>query len=456
MNTDFAGQRVMLYGFGIEGASSADFFLRHGADVTILDDRPREVLDTTALADLEQRGASVDCGNRPRKLQADIIIRTPGMHPSHPALAEARASGIRITTATNIFFERCPAPIIGVTGTKGKGTTAALIHEILKGSGRTSILGGNIGTPMLSFLDNVHASDVVVLELSSFQLMDASRSPHVAVVLMVTSEHLDYHADVNEYVEAKAAITKFQTPNDTAIVNTDYEHSQRIVTHSAGRILSVSARRDPGTDGCFITNKRVCLRLNGEQTDVLPTDQIFLPGQHNLENVCAAVAAASVFSPPIVAVQSALKNFRGLPHRLELVGEINGVAYYNDSFATTPESTVAALAAFPRPAVLILGGSGKQSDFTMLGQAITEHPPRAILGIGQEWNRMKSSIELPSKIKIIEGLTTMSDIVHAAHDAAQPGDVVLLSPGCASFGLFRNYKDRGDQFRNQVRKMIDA
>ncbi|MBI2031671.1 MAG: UDP-N-acetylmuramoyl-L-alanine--D-glutamate ligase [Candidatus Levybacteria bacterium] len=479
----FKGKKIAVIGAGIEGLASEKFFKSHGAEVTVLDQKHgKEYLDN-----LEK---------------FDLVIRSPGVKLD---LLNHLAKN-KITSQTKLFFDLCPCPIIGVTGTKGKGTTASLIYEMLKKQGFDAYLGGNIGQAPLDFLEKLKKDSIAVLELSSFQLQDLTKSPsfakasagkpHIAVVLMVTSEHLDYHKDTYEYVDAKRNILRFQAQSDYAILNKDYPASNESDIHTEGQVLKVS-RETEVEEGCFVKDGKIWIRIGAEvargpvpkflpasarlddakpqrlrtvgipsfratprSIEITSTKEILLPGEHNWENVCAAVMAAWLSGVSKANIVKVLKNFKGLQHRLELVRELNGVKYYDDSFSTTPETAIAAIQAFKNPEILILGGSGKGSDFTELGQVISNAKSiKAIIGIGEEWKRIKSQITNPksqinSKIQIIEGCKNMKEIVREASQIAKPGDIVLLSPACASFGMFKNYKDRGEQFKKEVEKFL--
>jgi len=302
---------------------------------------------------------------------------------------------------------------------------------------------------------------LVVLELSSFQLEDLTRSPHIAIVLMITSEHLvpsqwqkNYHKDLNEYVLAKRNILRFQTPSDFAIVNRDYPASNESDIFTEGKIYYVSRERET-ENGCFVFGGKVIMRKNGHENVVTDAKDILLPGKHNYENVCAAVIAASLLNVKTPVIAQILKTFKGLPHRLELVRGVGGVNYYDDSFATNPDSTIAAIKSFDNPKVLILGGVTEGSDFSKLSQVIAQSGTiRAVVGIGKEWPRIKEEIQNYNKaIFMVEGAQTMEQIVKAAATLAQPHDVVLLSPACKSYDMFKNYKDRGEQFKAEVKKL---
>ena len=379
-------------------------------------------------------------------------MRSPGISPLLPLFQSAREKGVTITSQTQLFLDNCPCEIIGVTGTKGKGTTATLIAEMLKKEGKDVYLGGNIGVPALTFLDNLTPESTVVLELSSFQLMDITRSPHISVMLMMTSEHLDYHKDVYEYINAKRNIIHFQLPTDFAVLNIDYPATRESDIYTDAKIYEISRGEELTTDGCFVRGEYVVLRTNGEDRNVIKTNEILLPGSHNLENVCAAVMAANLAGATLSSIIAVLKSFKGLEHRLELVRTVSGVRYYDDSFSTTPETAEAAIQAFVDPEILILGGSSKNSDFSNLGSLISLSTNiKAIIGIGEEWKKIKSNIkDLDSKIRLIEDCKDMHEVVQEAASVAEFGDVVLLTPACASFDKFENYKDRGEQFKKEV------
>ena len=429
MQNNFQHKKIAVIGEGLEGLSSAKYLKDKGAGVIILDKKQGD----NYLEGLDKY---------------DLIVRSPGVKPQ--LLGKYR----NVTSQTMLFFELAPCKIIGVTGTKGKGTTSSLIYEMLKKQGFDAYLGGNIGEPPFNFLDKLNAQSVVVLELSSFQLLDLDKSPHIAVMLMTTSEHLDYHSDVDEYVDAKRNILKFQTEKDYAILNRDYPASNESDIHTNAKVFYVSTERN-GYEGCSVKDNAVILNLNGKEEKIINTSEILLPGKHNLENVCAAVLAATLSRVSKENIASVLKTFKGLEHRLELVSTVKGVKYYDDSFSTTPETAIAAINAFNNPEILILGGSSKNSNFKELGEVISKAENiKAIIGIGVEWPRIKEKfVNLASNVLLIEGADSMEKIVKAASKLAVLGDVVLLTPACASFDMFKNYKDRGEQFKKEVEKI---
>jgi UDP-N-acetylmuramoylalanine--D-glutamate ligase len=327
---------------------------------------------------------------------------------------------------------------------------------MIKASGKDVYLGGNIGNPPLTFLESLTEDSSVVLELSSFQLQDSTKSPHIAVVLMITSEHLDYHATTEEYVNAKRNILRFQTNHDYSVINRDYPASNESDIHTEGKVYFVSREREVAEEGCFVKDNAVWIRQYGKDEKIIETSEIALLGKHNWENVCAAVMAAKLAGVSSEAMVTVLKTFTGLEHRLELVAEINGVKYYDDSFSTTPETAIAAIESFSEPEILILGGSSKGSDFTELGSVISKRTNiKAIIGIGEEWERIKLAINnYELRIPLIENVKSMKQVLIEVQDIVEPGDVVLLSPACASFDMFTSYKDRGEQFQAEVRKLL--
>jgi UDP-N-acetylmuramoylalanine--D-glutamate ligase len=332
-----------------------------------------------------------------------------------------------------------------------------LIYEILKrsvpiyGCPRSTpgkiYLTGNIGkTQPLEILDELKSDDWIIYELSSFQLQDLGQSPHIGVVLMVTSEHLDYHQDEQEYVEAKSSITKFQTPNDFAVINADFKNSVKIGGQGKGQKFYFS-RRKKVSPGCYIKDEQIIITGSNFQ---FPISNLRLKGAHNLENVCAAACVGEILKVDDKIIRNAITGFKGLKHRLEFVAEKNGIKFYNDSFSTTPETAIAAIDAFEEPEIVILGGSPKNSDFAELGKKITAAKNiKTLILIGEEAAKIKLAVDKAGGFygTTLEGAKNMEEIFAQIKSVAANGDIVLLSPACASFGMFKNYKDRGEQFK---------
>lgn len=399
---------IALAGFGQEGRVSYEYWNRDNNTITIaseqeaVDDAPDGVKVITGPDAFSRLG------------DFDIIIRSPGINPKklpYPG---------KVWSATNEFFEKCPAPIIGVTGTKGKGTTSSFIASILKAAGKTVHLVGNIGTPALAKLSEIASDDVVVYELSSFQLWDVKRSPHVAVVLMIEPDHLDVHDDMDDYVSAKANIVRFQAESDVTVFNAQNQLSCSIADHSNGQ--RVEYPFDIG-------------RM---------AESVLLPGKHNVDNASAAVAAVREYVTDEGTIMQGLSDFTGLPHRLKFVAEKHGVKYYDDSIATTPGSAIAALASFDEPKVIILGGHDKGADYSELIESC-ERTVSTVIAVGANGPRI-AGLCRELNVACVEEQGDMSAIVARAAQTAGPGSVVILSPAAASFDMFKSYADRGDQF----------
>lgn len=450
----FKDKTVAILGLSVEGLDSIKFFQDEGAKIWCCDRRTRQELGKT-ISDIEKTIQGFQLGkNYLSNLERfDFIVRTPGMSLRLPELIALRRHGKEITSSTKLFFALCHAPIIGVTGTKGKGTTSTLIAEMLKAGGKKVWLGGNVGVPLLSQVRHMSQTDTVVLELSSFQLEDLTYSPHIAVVLRTTQEHLvnqdklatNFHETRDAYVEAKKPIVRYQVNGDIAILNADDPTSRSFAGDTPAQVQFYS-RTDWTTDA-YVKNQSVYL---GEDK-ICSLSDIKLRGLHNLDNIAAAVLAARASGVSIDVIRRTVKSFKGLEHRLETVRKVGGVLYINDTFSTVPETAVAALESFTEPIILIAGGSEKGSDFTDLGKVIVKNRVKTLIAIGRMTQRIVTAAKNAGYDgKIITGLRTMHDIVTAAQREATAGDVVLLSPACASFDMFVNYKDRGYQFKHEV------
>ncbi len=447
---DLQGKKIAVLGYGMEGKAVTKYLIKHGVKPVLFDQKPLEAWEKPERQEMHTLGVDFVFGpDSFRQLgKFDVAFRSPGVR-----LAQVESKKLKVTSQTKFFFENCPAKIIGITGTKGKGTTSALIYKMLLGSTikdkRSRIyLTGNIGKVQpLDFIDKLKTDDWVVYELSSFQLQDLNRSPHIGVVLMVTSEHLDYHLDNKEYVKAKEAIVKYQNENDIALINADFEASLEIGKLGKGKKLYFSSKKTL-EKGCFVKNGAILIAGSDFR---LPISDLQLRGQHNWENVCAAILAANAAGANKSSIINAIKNFTGLEHRLEFVSQKRGIKFYNDSFSTTPETAIAAIKSFVEPLIVILGGSSKNSDFTLLGKIISESKNiKSLILIGEEAKRIKAAIQA-EKLEMLTGAKNMIEIFAQVKSVALPGDVVLLSPACASFGMFNDYKDRGNQFKIAVK-----
>ena len=426
--------KIAIAGYGVEVKSSYEYFSKRGDDITILDDRTeidelpegvRAVLGAAAFSHLEEY---------------DMVVRSPSLAPSK--LTDAK----KIWSATNEFFAQCPAPIIGVTGTKGKGTTSSLTAAILREAGRTVHLVGNIGTPALDEIAKIQPGDIVVYEMSSFQLWDIEKSPHVAVILMIEPDHLNVHADFDDYVLAKGNIAAHQQADDVVVYHPTNTQSARAAALSAGRHMRyMTPEAAYVKDGVILMN----------ETEICPTKKVGLKGGYNLENVCAAVSAAWQFTKNVASFARAIEGFKGLEHRLEYVATKQGVEFYNDSFSSAPTATMAAITAFDQPIALIVGGYDKGVDLTPLAERIaaTANIEKVVV-IGQVRGQIANAFSRLGFEKFAStDETDMEKIVSLALGYAPKGGVVLLSPGCASFDMFKNFYERGRLFKRAVEEL---
>ena len=446
-------KKIAIVGFGIEGVSCANY-LGARNQIFIVDQKSKEQIEDDLWKKLKIKSINFFWENHmPKGLDVDVIVRSPGVRPDSPQIKELLGQKTQVTSPTNIFFDECPCPIIAVTGTKGKGTTATLIYKILKEKFKDVFLAGNIGMPALGILPKLKKESFAVLELSSFQLLDLKKSPHMAVILMITAEHLDWHKDRQEYVDAKKPIVSFQKEKDFAVVNFDFENSAKITTGIKSKIYYFSTIRR--TSGVYLKGKKIISEI-GQVEQICDIAKIQLPGKHNLQNVLAAVCVAKIFQVKNDDILKVLTTFKGLEHRLQLIGEKSQIKFYNDSFSTVPETTIAAIDSFRQRKILILGGSSKNSDFSNLAEKIAHDSSIAALILtGQEAKRIENSIKENGNFKgpILKGAKNMKEIVRIAFKIAKPGEIVLFSPACASFDMFKNYKERGEKFTLEVKKL---
>jgi len=425
--------KIAIAGYGLEGKSNYKYWSSNPEnEITIVDEK-------LAAGELPSSVFKITGENAFGQLQGfDLVIRTAGLAPR-----KIKTDG-KIWSSTNEFFAKCPATIIGVTGSKGKGTTASLIVSILEKAGKKVWLVGNIGVPGLDVLRDVKSDDIVVYELSSFQLWDLEKSPHIAVILFIEQEHLDVHSDMTEYIDAKANITKYQNINDLLIYNNINEYSKSIAENSKANKIGYPDEKT--------AHVKVGDFYYGDQK-ICSVNSLGIVGKFNYDNACAAVDAIWKITDDIDAIEKGLASFKGLPHRLELVREIDGVKYYDDSIATIPGAAIAALRAFDNPKVIILGGSSKGADFTELGQELAKHDVKAIL-IGDEASKIAETCTVAGFLDFeIMNNFDMNNLIKRSQSLSKPGGVVLLSPACASFGLFKNYVDRGEKFSEAVKSL---
>ena len=432
--------RIGIIGYGLEGQAAYEYW-RDKGEITVCDINEVDVPEGVNLQTGPGYLADIS--------RFDIIVRSPGVKLETLVQAGGDSIKNKLTSNTNEFFKVSPTKnIIGVTGTKGKGTTSALITEILKQAGKTVHLGGNIGVPAISLLnENIHDGDWVVLEMSSFQLTDFHYAPHIGVCLMVVPEHLDWHRDIDDYFMAKTNLFRYQTPDDFAIYYAHNDNSRRIA--STGKGWKIPFYDLPGA---IITNGILSIA----DTEICKVQDIGLIGQHNLQNVCAAVTACWQITRDPAAIKRALVSFKGLEHRLEFVVKINGTSYYDDSFATTPESAIVALESFSEPKLIILGGSDKGASYDDLAGAVSSNNVRHVITIGEQGPDIAAALASVGYTNVHPGGENMTKIINTVQQLTEAGDVVLLSPACASFDMFKDYKDRGNQFKQAVLELAEA
>ena len=438
------GKRIAVFGLGVSNRPLVRLLLEFGCDCIGCDRTERENLDEEVL-ELERMGCKLSVGEHYLEgLEADLVFRTPGMHPAIPALENLRAKGAEVTSEMEVFFEVCPCTILAITGSDGKTTTTTLVSEILKAAGKKVWVGGNIGTPLLPRVREMKDTDCCVVELSSFQLMDMKRSPHVALVTNLAPNHLDVHKDMEEYVEAKKNIFKFQNDTDILIINADNEITAPFMGNGITKAFSYQG-------------KDAAVKLEGEMitrngVPVLDKKDILLPGEHNVENYMAAIAAVEGLADDEI-IRHVARTFGGVEHRIELVRIKDGVRYYNDSIASSPSRTIAGLRSFPEKVILIAGGYDKHIPYDVLGPEICEHVKKVFL-CGATGPQIRAAVEnCGGEQPEMVDCGKFENAVKAAAAAAQEGDVVLMSPASASFDEFKNFMVRGEFFKKLIMEL---
>ena len=442
------GKQIAVLGLGVSNRPLVRMLLSYGCTVTGCDRTARENIDAEVLQ-LEKDGCVLRLGDSYLEdLQADLVFRTPGMHPDNPALVQLRQKGAKITSEMQVFFELCPCKIIAVTGSDGKTTTTTLISELLKAEGKKVWLGGNIGTPLLPVCQQMTKDDIAVVELSSFQLMDMTRSSHIAVVTNLAPNHLDVHKDMQEYVDAKKNIFKYQSPEDLLIVNADNAITRELVGNGSTRQFARIGKLEKG----------VCLQgdmICRDGTPVLDKKNILLPGEHNVENYMAAILAVEGMVSDETICKVA-KTFGGVEHRIELVRIKDGVRFYNDSIASSPSRTIAGLKSFPEKVLLIAGGYDKHIPYDVLGPEICKSV-KILFVNGATGGQIREAVEnAPQYQKGCPEIVDSKDFTDAvlqAAKAAKEGDVVLMSPASAAFDQFKNFMERGKYFKKLVMEL---
>lgn len=460
---NYTGKKIVIMGAARQGQALARFFTKRGAQVVLTDTREKEHL-SEELAVLENLPVSLDLGgHHPEILDgADLVCVSGGVPLTIPFIQEALIQRKPLSNDSQIFLEECPCMVAGITGSAGKSTTTALAGLMakttfeMKSNRQKAWVGGNIGNPLIDYLDQIGEDDLAIMELSSFQLELMKNSPQVAAVLNITPNHLDRHHSMDAYIDAKSHILWFQKADDIAILNRDDEISWDLVREIKGDLISFGLNKpDSRANGTFVDQDSVWLQIGREKLKMFPVEWIQLRGKHNLYNVLAASAIAAATTLALPAIQSAVEEFRGIPHRLETVRELNGVTWINDSIATAPERTIAALESISEPIVLLLGGRDKDLPWDKLANIVRNKVERVIV-FGEAAAIINEAIGPRKPGQYLKSVVTTKDLAEALKTAqiqAQAGEVVLLSPGGTSYDAFKDFEERGQFFRDWVNQL---
>jgi UDP-N-acetylmuramoylalanine--D-glutamate ligase len=446
---ELQAKNVLVVGFERTGEALCSFLLGRGARVRVTEKKTAEALGERVRAFAERGVVFETGGHRPESfLEADLIVPSPGVPPI-PELVAAREKGVPVLSEIEVAFRFLKGRIAGVTGSNGKSTTATLVHKILREAGLHSRLAGNIGTPLISFVERSRADDIYVTEISSFQLEYTELfTPAVAVLLNVSENHLDWHGSFGSYFAAKKKLVLRQGPDACAVLNRDDARVWGLAAKAASRVYGFSRKR-PVRRGAYVEGDNIMVRDGGRPERVLPVRSIKLPGQHNLENVLAAALTGRILGAPAASIRRAVRDFRGLEHRLEDVLTVGGVRFVNDSKATTVDATLKALASFDRPGVLILGGRGKGGDFSGLRPAVRKRARQVVL-VGEAADKIEKAL---GGVAPVVRAADYREVVRSAFAAARRGDVVLLAPAATSWDMFANFEERGRIFKAEVRRL---
>lgn len=454
---EIKSKKVAVLGIGISNIPLIKYLVNLGVDVTAFDKNSEDKL-SDAFSQLEGISVKYSLGDDylSRLKGFDIIFRTPGMRPDLPELVDAVTCGAELTSEMEIFISLCPAQVFAVTGSDGKTTTTTLIYKILMEEGYNCWLGGNIGTPLLSKIDEVMPTDKVILELSSFQLMTIKDSPSIAVITNISPNHLDVHKSLNEYIDAKKNIFINQNEKDRLILNYDNDITRDFGNEVKGECVYFS-RINQLYNGVILKNNKIIVKNDEEETEIVDVDSIKIPGVHNIENYMAATAATIQFVEP-ETIKKIATTFNGVEHRIELVRELNGIKFYNSSIDSSPSRTIAALNTFKEKVILIAGGKDKGIPYDPIGQIISEKVKCLILigatasRIEEAFNNYIHQTDIESELKIIH-CNSYEEVAKTAYAEAVPGDCVILSPASTSFDMFKNFEHRGNVFKELVNKL---
>lgn len=446
---DFKGKKIVVIGMGKTGIATAKFLGERGARVTVTDEKPREQWESDYGRIAGEKWLEVGIYSAGILKGADLVVPSPGVPPANEILSAALRERIPVISEIELAYRFLKVPLVAVTGTNGKTTTTTLLGEIFKRSGKKVSVGGNIGNPLIEFAGSGQKDDFVIAEISSFQLQWIRQfRPFVAILLNVTRDHVNYHGSFDEYRRIKAAIFSNQQKDDFAVFNAEDPSQAAMARASRAQVAWFSSAKELQR-GIYLSGNTMIFKTVSGAEEEYPLGMIKMPGLHNVENVMAAVMAARFCGCERESVIAAVADFTGLPHRIEFAGEKRGVRFYDDSKGTNVGSVVRALATFSEPVILLLGGRDKEGDFDTLQPLLKDKAKKVIL-FGEARERIESLIgsTVPSEKKL-----TLGEAVESAYKNARAGDVVLLSPGCASFDEFKNYKERGNYFKEVVRNL---
>ena len=450
-------KKVAFIGTGVSHLELIRLFLAKGINVVVCDKKDKDNFDKEIYDEFSSKGAEFSLGENylDAIFGCDVIFRTPGMYYNNPLLTVAREKGIVVTSEMEVFFDLCPCEIYAVTGSDGKTTSTTLISEFLKTEGKTVHLGGNIGRALLPIIETITENDVAVVELSSFQLISMRKSPDVAVITNISPNHLDVHGTMEEYIDSKCNLIRHQNAFSKTVLNYENEETMKLAPIVRGKLVNFSLKREIENGAYLREDGMLCYSENGAITEIIHKDEIKIPGIHNVDNYLTAITAVwgNVSVESIVKVA---KTFGGVEHRIEFVRELDGVRWYNDSIATSPTRVIAGLKSFDRKIIVIAGGYDKKIPFEPMAKPINDHVKTLIL-MGATADKIEKAVtECPeykdSGLKILH-VSSMEDAVNTARDLAEPGDIVSLSPACASFDMYRMFEDRGNHFKKLVNEL---
>ena len=458
MKTNWNDKRVLILGAARQGLALARWLAIHGARVTLSDMRSEDEL-RVARESLSEYGITWALGGHPLELldTTDVLCLSGGVPLTLPIVAEAIKRGIPLSNDSQIFMEVVPCKTIGITGSAGKTTTTTLVGNMAKiAYGEKAYIGGNIGDPLINYVDGMKVDDVAILELSSFQLEQMTLSPNIAAILNITPNHLDRHGTMEAYTAAKARILEFQSKSDIAVLGRDDKGAWNLRNKVSGKLLTFSLHElDEGLDGAYYHDGLLNLRDGNAYLPLILREKVLLRGDYNVANVLAAFVIGHAAGFPLDAMLEAVEDFRGVPHRLELVRELHGVRWYNNSIASAPERTIAVIRAFDEPIVLLLGGRDKNLPWEELMQLVNERVDHVVI-FGEAADKIQKTVDslgLGEKRFTLSRANRLQEAVRLAAEVAEAGDVVLLSPGGTSFDEFKDFEERGERFRTWVQEL---